>query len=29
MEIELKKYANRIQNQNDILLLSKLIKNGN
>ena len=29
MEIESKKYANRIQNQNDILLLSKLIKNGN
>lgn len=27
--IELKKYANRIQDQNDILLLSKLIKNGN
>ena len=27
--IDLKKYANRIQDQNDILLLSKLIKNGN
>lgn len=27
--IELKKYANRIQDQKDILLLSKLIKNGN
>ncbi|MBI3519323.1 MAG: nucleotidyl transferase AbiEii/AbiGii toxin family protein [Bacteroidetes bacterium] len=26
--IELKRYANRIQDQNDILLLSKLIKNG-
>ena len=26
--IELKKYANRIQDQNDVLLLSKLIKNG-
>ncbi len=29
MEIESKKYANRIQDQNDIILLSKLIKNGN
>ena len=27
--IDLKKYANRIQDQKDILLLSKLIKNGN
>jgi hypothetical protein len=27
--IDLKKYANRIQDKNDILLLSKLIKNGN
>jgi hypothetical protein len=27
--IELKKYANRIQDQNDILLLSKLMRNGN
>lgn len=26
--IELKRYANRIQDQNDIILLSKLIKNG-
>jgi len=26
--IELKKYANRIQDQQDVLLLSKLIKNG-
>ena len=26
--IALKKYANRIQDQNDVLLLSKLIKNG-
>ena len=26
--IELKKYANRLQDQNDVLLLSKLIKNG-
>jgi hypothetical protein len=29
MEIESKKYANRIQDQNDIILLFKLIKNGN
>ena len=27
--IDLKKYANRIQDQNDILLLSKILKNGN
>lgn len=27
--IKLKKYANRIQDQNDVLLLSKLLKNGN
>ena len=27
--IDLKKYANRIQDQNDIILLSKLMKNGN
>lgn len=26
--IELKRYANRIQDQNDIILLSKLLKNG-
>ncbi|MBC7695908.1 MAG: hypothetical protein H7141_10745 [Burkholderiales bacterium] len=27
--IKLKRYANRIQDQNDVLLLSKLLKNGN
>jgi len=27
--IELKKYANRIQDQNDVILLSKILKNGN
>jgi hypothetical protein len=27
--IDLKKYANRIQDQKDVLLLSKLLKNGN